>query len=75
MALIDPAELVGMYEVSRMADLTDARIGQLRRAGKMPAPVATVKATPLWLASDIQHWLDNRVLGKPGRPKKEKNTP
>lgn len=71
MVLVDVRELVGTHEVAAMVRLTDARIGQLRRAGKFPDPVHSVKATPLWLASDIQRWLDNRVLGKPGRPKKE----
>lgn len=63
-------DLVGSHEVSQILNLTDARINQLRRAGKFVEPVHKVAATPLWLIPDVLEWDRTRVKGKPGRPRK-----
>lgn len=67
MSLVHVEDLVGCAEASEILHLTDARIGQLRRANQFPEPVWQVRATPLWLRSDLLDWQENRVMGKPGR--------
>lgn len=67
MSLVHVEDLVGCAEASVLLQLTDARIGQLRRSGMFPEPVWVVRATPLWLKSDLLDWKQARVLGRPGR--------
>lgn len=66
--LVDPRELCGTAEVAQLTGLSDTRINQLRREGKLPPPVRVVRATPLWLRSHIENWMATRVKGAPGRP-------
>lgn len=62
-------DLGGTQEVARELGLSDARIGQLRRAGLMPEPVVSLAATPVWDMAEIRAWKGSRVKGKPGRRK------
>lgn len=61
--------LVGTYEVTQMIKLSDGRVSQLRKEDPtFPEPVHGVRATPLWLAPEIEHWLATRQKKKAGRP-------
>lgn len=66
------AELVGAQEASGILHLTQARMGQLRKSDPaFPKPVHAVAATPLWLITDLIKYNRERVIGRPGRPKKD----
>lgn len=61
--------LIGTYEVTQIIKLSDGRVSQLRKEDPtFPEPVHEVRATPLWLAPEIEHWLANRKKKKAGRP-------
>lgn len=61
--------LVGTAEVCEILGLSDGRISQLAKEDPtFPEPVTRVRATPLWLAPEIENWKITRVKKKPGRP-------
>jgi predicted DNA-binding transcriptional regulator AlpA len=70
MTMVRLDDLAGMYEVCQIVQFTDARVHQLRVEGRFPEPVYRVKATPLWLISEVQEWKRTYVPKKPGRPRK-----
>lgn len=61
-------ELVGVWEVSRLAHVEKSRIARWLSEDRMPAPVARPKCGPLWLGADIRRWLSeggaNRARGE-----------
>lgn len=61
--------LVGTAEVCQILGLSDGRVAQLfKEDPTFPEPVTRVRATPLWLAPEIEHWKATRVKKKGGRP-------
>lgn len=61
--------LVGTYEVTQILGLSDGRISQLLKGDPtFPEPVTRVRATPLWLAPEIENWKMTRKKKKSGRP-------
>lgn len=61
--------LVGTHEVCQILGLSDGRVCQLVKGDPtFPEPVTRVRATPLWLAPEIEHWKITRVKKKAGRP-------
>jgi prophage regulatory protein len=61
-------KLAGLAEVAALAGVSRKRAWQLTRHPKFPAPVQELAATPVWLESDVQAFLDTpRPAGrKPG---------
>lgn len=54
---VDVDELLGLAEVAELYGVTTNVIGNWRvRSTRFPAPVHRVRATPLWLRSDLLAW-------------------
>lgn len=50
-------ELVGISEIAEMAGISRNTLAQRVKRGKLPEPVAVLKAGKIWLRSDIEAWL------------------
>jgi len=61
------AGLVGVAEVAEMLGVTRQRVGQLR--GRLPEPLATLRAGPVWERSAIEEF-ETAWVRSPGRPRK-----
>lgn len=60
--------LVGSAEVAEIVGLTKSSINYLARTDPtFPEPVHHVRATPLWLAPEIENWKLTRKKRKSGR--------
>lgn len=61
-------ELIGVWEVSKLAGVEKSRIARWLAEGRMPEPVGRPKCGPLWLGADIRAWLSeggaNRARGE-----------
>ena len=54
--LVHPRDLVGPSEVARALGVQLATVHQWRHRSLMPAPVAIVTSTPVWLWADVEDW-------------------
>lgn len=63
------AELVGIAEVADMLGVTRQRASALQGRDGFPAPVAKLRAGPVWRRGDLQRFAD-RWTRQPGRPAK-----
>ena len=61
--------IVGSQEVARMLDVSRQRLHQLRATDRFPKPMVDLAATPVWLRSAIEGFLE-RWPRKSGRPTK-----
>ena len=63
--------LVGAAEVAEMLGYTRGRVSHFAKDDPtFPEPVHHVRATPLWLAPEIENWKATRVKKRAGRPSK-----
>lgn len=60
-------EVLGTTEVAELLGVTRQRLHQLRSTGRFPAPMVDLAATPLWLKTTIDSFLEtwNRSGGRP----------
>jgi hypothetical protein len=60
-------EVLGTTEVTELLGVTRQRLHQLRSAGRFPAPMIELAATPLWLKTTIDSFLEtwDRSGGRP----------
>lgn len=56
--LVSPADLVGPVEIGDMLNIKPATVYVWVNRGRLPAPVATISGTRLWVRSDIDQWAD-----------------
>jgi predicted DNA-binding transcriptional regulator AlpA len=49
-------ELMASGDIAKLLGITQQRVDQLSRTGKMPEPVATVSLGRIWLRSEIEAW-------------------
>ena len=50
-------DIVGVHEVLGMLNVSKQRLGELRRDGRFPKPIAELGATPVWRSSTIQGFM------------------
>jgi len=63
--------VVGVAEVLEMLGISKQRLSQLRQAGRFPDPMVELKATPLWLRSGIEGFMQwRRDEGRPRAPRR-----
>ncbi len=53
-------EYVGTSEAAELLGVEKPRIGRYIKAGRMPEPVASLKATPVWRTEDVLAFRDDR---------------
>ena len=64
-------DVVGVAEVLQMLGISKQRLSQLRQAGRFPEPMLELKATPLWLRSGIEGFMQwRRDEGRPRAPRR-----
>lgn len=61
-------DIVGAQEVIAMLGVTKQRLSQLRVAGRFPEPILELGATPIWLRSGIEGFVETWDR-RPGRPR------
>lgn len=61
-------QLAGVSEIAAMLDVSRQRVAELRQRPDFPAPIARLKAGPVWRAGDLSRFVDEWER-KPGRPK------
>lgn len=71
----EAGDLVGAVEASEILGVERTRIARYVRNGVMPLPVAKLRATAVWLRSDVEELAERRarnggVLGRQGAPSK-----
>jgi len=54
-------DLVGSVEASEILGVERTRIARYVNTGVMPAPVARLRATAVWLRSDVEDLRDRRA--------------
>jgi len=59
--------LWGTSEVCSELGITKATLGAWRRSKGFPAPLLTLKATPVWDAIEVRAWLADRKSATAGR--------
>jgi hypothetical protein len=61
--------LVGAQEVTEMLGVSRQRLHELRSSGRFPGPIYQLAATPVWLQSAIESFLEawDRRPGRPAR--------
>ncbi|MGH2630859.1 MAG: helix-turn-helix transcriptional regulator [Actinomycetota bacterium] len=64
----EPERYVGTAEVAEYLGVSKQRVSELRSAGRMPAPVAELRAGPVWTVSSLRRFVDNWDR-RPGRPR------
>lgn len=71
-----PQRYAGITEVAGILGVSKQRVSELRSSGRLPAPVAEIKAGPVWTVSSLERFLDQwdrrpgrRVTVKPGSVK------
>jgi predicted DNA-binding transcriptional regulator AlpA len=57
-------ELVGVWEVSKLAGVEKSRIARWLSEERMPEPIARPKCGPLWRGADIRQWLSEGGAGR-----------
>lgn len=65
----EPERFVGTAEVAEFLGVSKQRVSELRSAGRMPAPVAELRAGPVWAVSSLQRFVDGWDR-RPGRPRR-----
>ena len=69
----EAGDLVGAVEASEILGVERTRIARYVRTGVMPLPVAKLRATSVWLRTDVEELAERRAyggLGAPGKPSK-----
>jgi hypothetical protein len=66
---IEMAKLVGVAEVAEILGVTRQRASEISRKRDFPAPLTTLAATPIWLASSVERFAEDWIR-RPGRPKR-----
>lgn len=62
-------EMLGLSEVAALLGVSKQRIAELRTTGRLPMPIADLRAGPVWPKPAIERWLAAWER-KPGRPRK-----
>lgn len=60
-ALSGAVGLLGVSEVAAAAGLSRARVSELARMGRMPAPLVRIAAGPVWDRWTIDGWVASRL--------------
>lgn len=63
-----PPELVGVSEIAELLGVSRQRVGELRRQPGFPAPIAELRAGPVWSRPSLDRFLRSWPR-KPGRPR------
>lgn len=61
-------EMLGAAEVADTLGVSRQRVDELRRAGRLPEPIAELRASPVWPRPAIDRFLETWER-KPGRPR------
>jgi predicted DNA-binding transcriptional regulator AlpA len=64
----EAGDLVGAVEASEILDVERTRVSRYVKTGVMPEPVAKLRATSVWLRSDVEELAAKR---RGDRPKKK----
>lgn len=71
----EPGDLVGAVEASEILGVERTRIARYVRTGVMPRPVSKLRATSVWLRSDVEELAERRALAggvlRPSRKTKD----
>jgi predicted DNA-binding transcriptional regulator AlpA len=59
-------ELMGLAEVCDFLGLERTQVQRLEARGSFPAPVAVLRATPVWRAADIRQFKARRTASRHG---------
>ena len=54
-----PLEIVGLVELAELLGQERGTVRQWYHRGKLPAPDATLAATPVWRTATIERWRAN----------------
>lgn len=57
----EAGDLVGAFEASEILGVERTRIARYVRTGVMPEPVAHLRATKVWLRSDVEELAERRA--------------
>jgi prophage regulatory protein len=61
--VVKPVRLVGAREIrARMHGVSRQRVYQLTSRRDFPRPVASLAQGKIWLADDVEAWINNRRL-------------
>ena len=60
--------LVGIREIAALLDVTPQRASTLCRSNSFPAPIAELRAGPVWAASSVRRFVEEWKR-QPGRPR------
>ena len=60
-----PGDLVGSAEASEILNVERTRISRYVKSGVMPPPVAKLRATTVWLRSDVEDLAESRHYNGP----------
>lgn len=60
-----PGDLVGAAEASEILNVERTRISRYVKSGVMPPPVAKLRATTVWLRSDVEKLAESRRYNTP----------
>lgn len=63
-------ELVGIAETAEILEVSKQRVSSLRSRPDFPAPVAELRAGPVWRKGDLSRFASTWTR-KPGRPRKD----
>ena len=63
-------ELMGLAEVCDFLGLERTQVQRLEARGSFPAPVAVLRATPVWRAADIRAFKRRRLTATDGAVRK-----
>lgn len=66
-----PGDLVGAAEAAEIVGVERNRIPRWRAGGKMPTPIAVLKATPVWLLSDINRLAEEHRAAQEKKKKRK----
>jgi hypothetical protein len=61
-------QLVGIREIAALLDVTPQRASTLCRSASFPAPVAELRAGPVWTAPSVRRFIEEWKR-QPGRPR------
>lgn len=65
----EPGDLVGAVEASEILGVERTRIARYVKTGVMPEPVAKLRATRVWLRTDVEALAAQRAAKKAARAK------
>ena len=63
-----PGDLVGAVEASEILGVERTRIARYVRTGVMPSPVSKLRATAVWLRTDVEELAEKRAAAKAAKP-------